>query len=204
KDAAGALLQRRTDKEPWQKVPPDSTIFTADRLLALPGFRDDLQLAGGLRLTLWGNAPEAARAFTLESAAALQNEPGYDLDLLLDRGRVAIANDKAEAKVRIRFHNESWTITLLKPQTEVALELWGAYLPGVPFSKEPGSEGPMIGVGLFVLKGEANLQVRYDTYLLREQPGRNLYYWDNTGPADRRDPVALPEDRLPSWARKNP
>jgi hypothetical protein len=57
-------------------------------------------------------------------------------------------------------------------------------------------------VGLFVLKGAANLKIRYDTHLIQEAPGRNLYFWDNTGPA-QRSPQSLPAERMPSWARKD-
>jgi hypothetical protein len=84
----------------------------------------------------------------------------------------------------------------------VALELWGAYPPGVPFNKERGGEEPMQVLGLFLLKGQMNLKIRYDTHLMRQAPGKNFFFWDNTGPA-QRGPQSLAAERLPSWARPN-
>jgi hypothetical protein len=93
------------------------------------------------------------------------------------------------------------------------MEVWGKYPEDVKFKKEgdvkaaePGEErleGPMHVAGLFMFKGQANLKVRYDTWLLREPPGRNFYSWDNMGPAPR-EPAAWPEEKLPGWTRKTP
>ena len=138
-----------------------------------------------------------------------------DADLSVDHGRVAIINDKPEgsARVRVRFrqNKEVWDLNLLQPQAEVRLEVWGRYPDDVKLKKEGGTteageeklEGPMQVAGLFMIKGQANLKVRYDTWLLREAPGRNFYAWDNMGPV-AREPAAWAEDRMPSWTRKSP
>jgi len=62
----------------------------------------------------------------------------------------------------------------------------------------------MIGAGLFVLKGEANLQVRCDTYLLRQPPGETCI--TGTTPVRPTATTRWPyrKERLPGWARKKP
>lgn len=191
---ATVLIQKKSDKDPWVRVKPRGFISTNDLLVSLPGYQSEVQLDSGVNLLMWGNLPDPfAKSF--ESVATLHENPDMDLDMTLGRGRIAITNNKQDgpANVRVRFMDEVWDLGLQEPKTEVMLDLFGIYPPGVPFSKKADAEGPGAFLFLIVLKGQADLKVRFETQLLRE---RSLFTWDNQGPAPR-PPTAL--DKLPSW-----
>jgi len=106
----------------------------ADRvlLLALPGARAELRSAtGGARLVLIGNLPALSPTPALESAVSLRKSSDLDLDVILDRGRILVANtkDKGPARVQIRARDEVWDMTLKEPGTQVTIELNGSGRP---------------------------------------------------------------------------
>ena len=158
---ASILLRRTSAKDAWQRVKPGTAISTGDTLVSLPGYRTDLQLNAGARLVLWGNVPEFANLPVLGSTAILNvPERPFDVDLTLDHGRIVLANTKAEGAVRVkvRFHDEVWDLTLKDGEAVVALELWGGYLPGSSFQKKPGGEPPGAVMDLLGLGGETDVE----------------------------------------------
>src|SRR5262249_17760165 len=125
------LMQRTNDNEPWQRVRPNTKVGPNTLLVSLPGSRSLLQTTGDVDLMLWGNVPEFLPIPLLESAVRLQPSPDVDLELTLERGRVLVANRKAQGPARVRVHfneekpkpkPETWEITLAEPGTEVALD----------------------------------------------------------------------------------
>ncbi|HEV3205094.1 MAG TPA: hypothetical protein VGY77_11950, partial [Gemmataceae bacterium] len=201
------VLQRQNPKGNWQRLIHNNPVFSEDLLVCLPGYRSKITSDSGPDLILWGNVPDGtAPLFVLESAVVLHASPDVDLDVTLDHGRIALVNSKPEgrAKVRLRFHQENWELAL-EPGSEAALELWGTYTPEVDFNREPTKDDiPLAGLGLFVLKGQLDLKVRYDHHIMREpkdpvQKEPALFVWDNLrGPA--RGPQPL--EKLPTWAKK--
>jgi hypothetical protein len=193
------LLQRSDAKAPWKRLGHNDPVSTEDYLVTLPGYRSRVQLERGVQLTLWGSLADPADhpALVRESAVVLHDSPDVDLDLTLDHGRIAVANREPGSKrVRVRFHDESWELTLDGP-SEVALELWGKPEPG--FSREGKGDGPAAFLGLFVLKGQVQLKIRYDTHFMREPKGPALFAWSNIhGPA----PAPIYRESLPPWAEK--
>jgi pSer/pThr/pTyr-binding forkhead associated (FHA) protein len=200
KEPPSVLLQRQRDPDPWGRLKPESRIHTGYYLLSLPGYRSRIRLDSGVILVLWGNVPEFAPFPPLLESTVMLNdpEPGTDLDLTLDHGRVLIYNNKLKekgpAKVRVRFYQEVWDLTLPDHSSEVVLELWGQFPPDVPFSKEPGGKGPNIFVGLHN-KGPVSLAVRGQTYELTK-PSRVV--WSNRATAVM-GPDALPDGKPPAW-----
>jgi hypothetical protein len=207
--ASKGLLWRQTlsKEKMWRVAPPDATISTDDQLLALPGFQSEIQLDNGVRLRLLGNLPPLpipeeggmdgmGNPPILESAVTLRSNPGMDLVLQLSRGRITVTNNKpqGEARVRIGFADETWNLTLAAPGSEAALELRQYYPPG--FGTESEAEAPTAEAHLFALHGEMHLQIRYDSYLLREPPGPAEFSWNNVG-AVSRHPQEL--QQLPVW-----
>src|SRR5437899_1610385 len=85
--------------------------------------------------------------------------PRTDLEFVLIRGRVVVANhkNKGPARVRIVFLHNSCTLTLREPGTEVALELFGRWPPGYPVTLRPISaeDTPTASLGILVIKGQA-------------------------------------------------
>src|SRR5262249_18616579 len=123
-----------------------------------------------------------------------------DLDLTLDRGRITLTNHKesGEAKVRLHAGRGTGLLTLAKPGDSLALELYGRWLPGVPFTKHPKPEDrPFTTLDLLVLKGEVMARIGSDAHALRAPPGPALIEMDNVHGAD-----ASPQhvEKLPPWA----
>jgi hypothetical protein len=187
------LLQRPVERETWQRLKPQSRVSSNDYLLSLPGYRSELRMDSGAQIVLWGNLPEFSRfPPVLESAVILHVNPDFDLDFTLDHGRVILSNHKKDgpARVRLRFVDEIWDLTLPDQGTEVAAELVGICLP---YTKEPGGGDSQLHLALLGLKGQSQVKIRYEQYLL---PSPSMLTWDNIAGASR-SPMPLP--RLPDW-----
>jgi hypothetical protein len=199
--APTVLLSRSNDQKPWERLGPNGAVSTEDDLLSLPGYRSKVRLDTGIDLVLWGSLPPGTPVLILESAAVLHEHPEVDLDVTLRRGRIGFTNVKAgggSARVRVGFLEEVWELTM-ESGTEVAVELSGQPDPG--FNRDPNKvEAPVIDVGLFLLKGQASLKVRLNTYSLREG-GPALFFWNSLqGPG----PSPQPLRSQPPWAGKTP
>jgi hypothetical protein len=197
------LVRRNKGTEPWERLVRETPVYTTDRLVSLPGYRSEVRLDNDVHLVLWGDVPDSStRVLMLQSAVVLNNSPNVDVDLVLDTGRISISNHKREgpARVRVRFHDQVWDLTL-ENRAEVAMELLS--LPDFGFSTDPAkTSGPIAGLGLFMLQGQGNLKIRYETYLLREPPGPAQVIWNNVG--GMRGPQTIRSEQLPPWARRLP
>src|SRR5262249_28398972 len=111
------LLERASDKQPWQRVAVQQRIYPSHELMSLPGYRSELLTDSGIQLSLWGNMPEFWHTPEMESVAVLHAHPESDLDITLDRGRILLTNHKVhgQATVRLRFREQRWDIILLEP-----------------------------------------------------------------------------------------
>ncbi len=188
------LLQQNGDAPGWQRLSPEKRVSSTDRLVSLPGYRSDIRMDSGVQIQLWGNLQQFSRTLTgvLESAVTLYANPEVDLDFLLDHGRVLLTNhkDNGPARIRIRFHQEIWDLTLADQESEVAIELFGQCQP---YTREPGGSEPYLRVFLFALKGQAQLRIRYELHTLFSP---SIIVWDNaSGVAPQ--PQSLP--RAPDW-----
>jgi serine/threonine protein kinase len=196
KQPPSVLLQRQRDPDPWAKLRPEDPVYSGNYLLSLPGYRSRVYLDNGTHLTLWGNIPEfSSFPPVLESTVLLLvPPPGVDVDMVLDRGRVRIANykPKGELHARVRFQQEVWDLTLPDKSSEVVVELWGLYTRDVPFTKEPGGKAPLLCLGLFT-KGRAGLSRGGRKYQLADA---TQLTWTN------RSPIVVgpePLKQLPAW-----
>jgi hypothetical protein len=179
------LLQREQDTETWERVAPGKEIFSADTLMSLPGNRCEVKLASGVRLSLWGSLPQFHTVPVLDildSRVTLHvPRQGFDADLTLESGRVFIAAPvpmpAQPSKVRIRFKEEIWDVTLLDAATEVCIDLLGFYPEGVPFSKESGGPAPKAEFYFGLLKGKAELRIKFKVFPMLEAPTR--VDWDS-------------------------
>ncbi len=190
---ANVLVTWALDRNQWQRVRPNNPVFSTDVLVSLPGYRSELNLESGVNLILWGTLPEfSPRIPVVESVVILHANPAFDLDFTLDHGRVLLSHRKPEgpARVRVRFHNEIWDLTLQDNNTEVAVELLGLCLP---WTREPGAEVPPASLALLALRGQTNVKVQYQEFSL---PPPSMARWENSG-ATPTHPERLP--RLPDW-----
>src|SRR5262249_26112683 len=110
-----------------------------------------------------------------------------------------IKQDEKQAKVRLRFADEVWDLTL-EPGAEVGVELSRRFNPD---SNWAAGEEPRAEVVLCMLQGKASL--KKDTYFynnLEASPGANVILWDNEGPGGQ-GPRPLPHV-LPFWTKDLP
>jgi hypothetical protein len=200
------VLARRPDPDGWQRVPTNSRVTGAERLVSLPGYTSELRLDSGVTLQLAGNLPGFFGTIALyplyESEVVLHAPPaGIDADLTLNAGRVRIVNQKGgrQAVVRVRFANEIWDVTLPDADGEVLADLIAAYPPGTRFSPQPGAgEKPMLAFALGVTRGRASVQPGYRKAVdLAVGSDKVVLEWDNKGTGLDTAP-----EPLPYWSRR--
>jgi hypothetical protein len=193
------LLTQEAPEQPWHGVEESGDVFSRDTLLVLPGMQAVIEpRPESIRLTLWGNLPILSPFPGLESSVVLHDSRAYDVDLTLLRGRIVLTNAKSKGPARawIRAIDGAGEITLAEPGDEVALEIYGRWPRGVPFSRE-GRERPTTSLAILALKGQVDLQARTTRHRLTAPPGPAYFHWDSAaGP----DAATERRDRLPAWA----
>ena len=203
------LVQRQADQAGWKRVVPNADVSTTDDLVSLPGYSSELDLGadGGAHVLLRGNVREFSFAFPImdflmESAVKLHKpEAGFDADLTLDRGRIYLSNHRQQGpvKVRLRFADEVWDLTLLEADTEIGVDLIKAYTPNIDYR---GGEKPLEAVYLAVLTGKAGVVVESREYPALTAPV--ALYWDNKGPGVSEPIRRLPQEEWDKWGKSPP
>jgi hypothetical protein len=193
------LVTHASASDPWQRLKPESRVFSHDMLVSLPGYKSGVRLDSGVGLTLWGSAYEFGSAF-LESAVVLHvPSKDFDADFTLDRGAVMLTSHKDKpAAVRIRFHREIWDVTLEEPQTKVGVALLGRHV--LPYDAH---EPPRADCILIVRSGRASVRVSPYVEYGNIEPVKEgkttvpqLISWDSVGKGVR-PPVPFPRDLRP-------
>jgi len=202
KTGPSILVNREANQLSWKRLANGGQVFTTDDLVSLPGYQSELDLGpnGGAHLLLHGHVPEYSAHFKMdllmESAVRLhQPEAGFDLDLTLDRGRIYLSNHKPEGavKVRLRFANETWDLTLLEPETEIGVDLAKVYTRNIDYR---GGEAPVQEVIWYLITGRAGVKIDYREF--GNLPAPAFIRWDNKG-AGATDPQRIGSDVLPSF-----
>jgi hypothetical protein len=213
--ASAVLLQYDPGKSVWRRLgggPRPARVLTGRPLVSLPGSRSVLQTDRGVRLTLAGTMPELMGGMPLcESRVELHRHPRLDVDLTLERGRIALANTRAKPlRVRVRFANptepksrEVWDITLDDKDSEVLIDLFGMFPLDEPFYDNPNHPdrlGPVTHVGLTVVRGTASVRLADVTHALEAPPGPARLAWSSE--RGLAGPVQVKQ--LEDWARLDP
>jgi hypothetical protein len=200
KSTLGALLHRQGPDHAWHLIKPREPIQSEDLIVAVPGGGLDSK-DGAVHLSLLSDLARLSPYPVLESAVILHDNPEVDLDFTLDRGRVDLTNHKKKgpAHVRVRFRDQKWDLTLNEPKSRVALELYGRWPKGIPFSKDPKStDEPTTYVVLLALHGDVDVRAGGSRFAMSPPPGPAYFHWDSAGGQDE-GPRQLGE--LPNWAR---
>jgi hypothetical protein len=93
---------------------------------------------------------------------------------------------------------DTWDLRLIEPGARIALELYGRWPAGAPFSKEANPKNQPLASLLFVaLQGHVMLKHEHHELALRAPPGPALVEWDSVTGQDL-SPERL--DKLPRWA----
>jgi hypothetical protein len=197
--ATATMLRREPGAKDWHVVAANESLAIEDLLLGLPGAQLD-SAKGGVRLTFQSDLDGLSPYPIVESAVVLHNNPNVDLEFVLDRGRVDVVNRKkaGAARVGVWVRDASWELTLAEPGTRVALELYGRWPRGVPFTRKPGpKDAPTADLIFLVLSGEVSLKHGSREHLMTAPPGFAMIEWDSVTGQDET-PQRL--EKLPPWA----
>jgi uncharacterized protein (TIGR03000 family) len=188
-------------RQPFHRVDKDDTLYTRDLLVVIPGLKVTLEpLGGGLTLTLWGNLPGLSDSPVLESSVILHDTKAYDLDFTLVRGRVVLTNEKKKGPVKVWLRMKRGVeLELPEPGDSVALELYGRWPAGVPFSlkRRPGVE-PVQLWEVNCLKGRLQIKAGDTEWGMAAPPGRAFFHGDSIDGPNPSGPEA--RAKLPEWA----
>jgi hypothetical protein len=193
------ILRREAAGQPWQLVTQGETLYSGDLLLGLPGAALE-STKDAVRLSFHADLSGTSPFPIIETAVVLHASPDAALDFTLERGRVELANRKAkgEARTRVRLREMPLELSLAEPGTRAALELYGRWLAGVPFRKDPKpGEEPVQSLILLVLQGHVDARCPECQRAMQAPPGPALLQWDSLTGTDLA-PQRL--EKLPSWA----
>jgi hypothetical protein len=193
------LLRRESPGKPWQVVAENEAVPSHDLVLGMLGaVVESNNGAVGLRFV---SDPSGTSPFpVIETVVQFHHTEGVDMDVTLDRGRVDLINRKQSgaAHARIHIRSDSWDLTLAEPGATIAVEVYGRWPRGVPFSKNPGPKDvPTASAVFLVLKGQVGFKHGSAEYTLHAPPGPALMEWDSVTGQDE-SPVRL--EKLPPWA----
>ena len=195
----GSMLRRMGPDDEWKIVSQNDKLAAGDLVVGLPGAMLD-SANGAVRVTLLADLDQNSPYPIKEAAVRLQSAAETDLALVLDRGRIDLANRKKEgpATVRVHVRNVSWDIVLAEPGGEVALELFGRWAPGVPFRKDADAKHePVADLVILVLKGQVTLKHGGREFAMQAPPGPAMIEWDSVS---GQDESAQRLEKLPAWA----
>lgn len=200
---SGSFSARQPGANAFDVLATDAELYSGDLLVALPGATLSSK-NGAVGVKSFADFDAHSPLPILETALILDEATDCDLAFTLDRGRVDVTNAKAvgAAIVRVRFWDQTWTLTLDAPGTRVALELIGRWPAGARFRPvdpaRPGApQHPVASLVVLVLKGSPSIGIGEFTLGMRAPPGPALIEWDSLAGA-RPEPKRL--DKAPVWA----
>lgn len=196
----GMILSREGPMgRPWSVIAENGPLRAGDMILGLPGATMD-SANDAVHLTMRSDLDANSPFPIIENAIVLVENEKKDLDFHLDRGRVDVANCRKEgpAHVCVRVRKDLFDLTLEKPGTRVAMEVYGRWARGKRFTKTLGPKDvPTTSLVILVLNGEASLHHELHHFAMVAPPGNALIEWDSVTGLDEA-PHRLKE--LPAWA----
>lgn len=201
KSPAGAFVARSAGALEFKLLPENADLAAGDLLVALPEAALESK-NGAVAAKSFADYDGKSPLPVLETAFTLNEPKDTDLDLTLDRGRIDLTNLKAEGNstARVRFRDQTWTITLEGKGARVGVEFCGRWPAGTRFKLPENDEKPLEPVAslvMIVVSGSASVDLGGFTLGLKAPPGPALVEWDSVAGA-RPQPQKL--DKLPDWA----
>jgi len=200
--SASGLVSSEGNHQPFFRVGKGDTIHSRDVLVNIPGLKSELRpTSKAVTLTLWGNVPWLSETPVQECSVVLHDSSAYDLDLTLVQGRIVLTNTKKKgsARVWLRGMDRGVQLILPSPGDSVAVEIYGRWPAGVPFSmKRQRGHGPLRVWEVNCLKGNLEIKAGPTEWFMAEPPGPAYFHGDSVeGPED-----GGPQKRskLPAWA----
>lgn len=186
--------------QPFIRVHKGEVVHSRDLLVALPGFKVDLQTdSKAVKITLWGNLPGLSESPVLESSVVLHDSRAYDLDFSLVGGRVVLTNTRDKGPVKIWVRAEAGVqLTLPEPGDSVSLEIYGRWPTGVAYvHKRKDGVKPVRLWEIHCLKGKLEIKAARTEWYMSAPPGLAYFHGDNVDGPSSNGPEK--RDSLPEW-----
>jgi len=199
---SASILRREQPAAKWQLVAQNEELFSGDQLLLIGSDVGLTSKNGAVRLNALGEMTGVSPFPVLDTSIVLNVPSGdLDLDFVLQRGRVDVANlkEKGAAKVRIHTRDKYADFVLSEPGARLAVEVYGRWPKGVPFKKDAKpADGPALAVVVLALKGAIEMECPGKLcHHLHAPPGPALVIGDSVADADR---TLQRLEKLPDWA----
>jgi uncharacterized protein (TIGR03000 family) len=194
------LLGSRGTGQPYARYEKGDTLYSRDLLVAIPGLSVHIEPdSKGVGLTLWGNLPGLSNSPVLESAVILHDTRAYDLDFTLVRGRVLLKNTKKEGPARVWLRAEAGGVELVLPEPgdEAAIQLYGRWPAGVPFSMK-AKTAPVRLWEVVSLKGRLEIKAGQTEWSMSAPPGPAYFHGNSVDGPSASGPER--RDTVPDWA----
>jgi hypothetical protein len=176
---SGLLLEKQTGGT-WKPVNAGESLPSGSLLVGMPHV-DLVSPSGAVQVRLLADTGQRGPFPVLEAGVILHDPAGVDIDLTPARGLIVFDNllKEGQAKVRLRFQGETWTLHLQTPGTKVGMEIFGRHAPGLIKTIDDKSDVPTLDVLLLVLKGQAFLESGTEGTGMHAPPGLARMHWDN-------------------------
>ncbi len=198
----GTLLRREAPDKPWQMVKQGEKLYTGDLLIGLPWAAIETN-NGAFRVTFRAEFARKSPFPILEAAIVLRPHEGVDLDFFLDRGRVDVTalKDKPATFTFGWQGKEPCLFKVNQKGTNVMLETYARWAPGVPFDPKGGPEHrPVADIVFLVTHGEVMACTRDADVLLKAPPGLAVFTANSEGFSDKAPRFV---QKLPEWLTEN-
>lgn len=168
--SSGVLLRGDESGREWRRLTQKAEIRASENLHCLPSFRAMILQPAGPAVELVGET----------ELALLPTEEGTDSHVRLDRGRIVLGTNVAQATFRIDFLDQSWRITMPGPELVVGFSLVPVWKPGGSFAYD---------AALVVPRGEVEVQTPKQAFQIG---GPAQLRWNSsTGMRDKEE-LSLP------------
>jgi hypothetical protein len=194
-----SMIRQEAAGKPWQVVAAKADLSSGELLIGETG-ASLVSKNGAVQLTFQGNLAGTGRFPIVETAIKLHPAKDVDLDFTLDRGHVELTNLKAKGAARVRVHigDRAGEVVLNEPGSKVALEIFGRWVPGTRFNKNPKpGEGPTVGFVVLAMKGDITVKAKGREFAMHGPPGPAYMEGESIEDEDAH-PQFLKE--LPEWA----
>ncbi len=161
----------------WFRLPINSTITSADRVLALPNYEPQIALATGLQLTLVGPAELQAHPLLADDTPDVEIKYGRALIVMFG---------KAGARMALRMGERRGVATFVDADSAMAVEV----VPYLPPGTDPEKVAAKPVVNIWATNGQIEWAERDVTVPLAENQA--LTFYGNEG-----QPVSVSE--MPKW-----
>jgi hypothetical protein len=174
----GALVMRGSQPNAWAAVKADAELRPGSFLIAMP----EAELLSGnkaVKVLMFADLLKRLPEPVFESAIQIEDKKGNDFACRVDRGLAIFSNakDKGDATVRVRFQDQTWTITLKGAKSAAAVGLFSRHPAGL--RNRPKDMAPTVHFYVVAVEGKVQLHAGEQEVALQAPPGPAMFQWDS-------------------------